>query len=108
MAADRYDSSYPDDLILLLFIPHGEPEGPEVVEFKARYPDWFTIPATFVPHPRPAEAVAEAPGFAARPSELHPVPLPPRRPAGGTDWDGAARAFSRIRSGSQRPGGDAA
>lgn len=59
MAADRYNSSYPDDLVLpFVFVPHGEPERPEVAEFKARYPDWFAIPATFVPHPRPAEALA--------------------------------------------------
>ncbi len=45
---DRYRSG--DDLILpFIFIPHGAPEPPEVAAFKARYPGWFTIPATFVP-----------------------------------------------------------
>ena len=45
---DRYRSS--DDLVFpFIFIPHGAPESPEVAAFKARYPGWFTIPATFVP-----------------------------------------------------------
>ncbi len=46
---DRDRSS--NDLVLpFIFIPHGAPESPEVAAFKARYPGWITIPATFVPH----------------------------------------------------------
>ena len=92
MAADRYNSSYPDDLVLpFVFVPHGEPERPEVAEFKARYPDWFAIPATFVPHPRPAEALA-GPSRGLDTGHRRPV-APPPRPGSGTDWDGAVRAF---------------
>jgi len=40
-----------DDLILpFIFVPHGGPEPPELAEYKANHPGWFTIPATYEPH----------------------------------------------------------
>ncbi len=41
-----------NDLVLPFgFVARGDdPNPPELVEFKARYPGWFTIPATFTPH----------------------------------------------------------
>jgi hypothetical protein len=48
-----------DDLkIPFLFIPHGVPEPPEAAAFRARYPGWFSIPATFVPRAEPVRDAA--------------------------------------------------
>ncbi|HJS87272.1 MAG TPA: BPSL0067 family protein [Acetobacteraceae bacterium] len=67
----------PNDLVLpFIFIPHGAPESPEVAAFKARYPGWITIPATFVPR------VAGAPDQRreeARSSEPYPGEFTPSR-----------------------------
>ncbi|MEO8714657.1 MAG: hypothetical protein ABI369_06565 [Acetobacteraceae bacterium] len=94
MAAGHYYSSYPDDLVLpFIFVPYGEPERPEVAEFKARYPGWIAIPATFIPYPREVEqAPDEEPRLKTRPPPPRPVP-PPTQPGSGTDWNGAMRAF---------------
>ena len=55
-----------DDLILpFIFVPHGGPEPPELAEYKANHPGWFTIPATFEPHD------------GVRPPDEAPPPPPP-------------------------------
>jgi hypothetical protein len=95
---DRYRS--PDDLVLpFIFIPHGAPESPEVAAFKARYPGWFTIPATFVP--RAAGSVRDNAGplpdgsAATGHSRAASQAAPPRMPE-RTDTASAFRAFQRA------------
>ncbi|MGA9868087.1 MAG: hypothetical protein WBQ75_16805 [Acetobacteraceae bacterium] len=66
-----------DDLILpFIFVPHGGPEPPELAEYKANHPDWFTIPATFEPH----EVV--------RPPDEAPQPQPPPLQDSPGRWGG--------------------
>ena len=65
-----------DDLRLpFLFVPHGVPEPPGVAAFKARYPGWFSIPATFVPRAEPGR------GDDAVPLEWLDAPDPPFKEA---------------------------
>lgn len=89
-----------DDLILpFIFVPHGGPAPPELEEYKARYPGWFTIPATFEPHedagPRdeaPPGSPPDPPPQAGKASE------PPNhaRRLGGNDLITASWAFQRA------------
>jgi hypothetical protein len=47
--SDRVE--FGEDLTIpFIFVADGEPEPPELAAFKARYPDWFSIPATYVPY----------------------------------------------------------
>ncbi|HJS88205.1 MAG TPA: BPSL0067 family protein [Acetobacteraceae bacterium] len=85
-----------DDLkIPFLFIPHGEPESPEAAEFKARYPSWFSIPATFVPRIERSQDVPP-------PERLDAPDTPPapargaRRLDGQTSMAASVRAFQRA------------
>ncbi|MEO9188575.1 MAG: hypothetical protein ABI224_01025 [Acetobacteraceae bacterium] len=89
--SDRYGSG--DDLVLpFLFVPHGEPESPEVAAFKSRYPDWFSIPADFVAHDDP-----EQPDDAfASPDEQERSEAPRPKGIEQDDTSSALRAFQRA------------
>jgi len=89
-----------DDLVLpFIFIPHGAPESPEVAAFKARYPSWFTIPATFVPRLAgdAQDNTGSLPDGTATTSHSRAVrqAAPPRMPK-RTDTASAFRAFQRA------------
>lgn len=89
--------------IPFIFVPHGQPESPDVAAFKARYPDWISIPATFVPYGKDRRRENGAPPLPHAGERRHPryedasVPPPQidRRPRGG-EPDSSLRAFQRA------------
>ncbi|MGA9866249.1 MAG: hypothetical protein WBQ75_07375 [Acetobacteraceae bacterium] len=77
-----------DDLILpFIFVPHGEGETPELQEFKARYPGWFTIPAEFTPHDGPGSSESAVPTVV----DAERWPEPDRFQAPHPGWAAPAR-----------------
>ena len=95
---DQYSIS--DELRLpFIYVPYGQPESPDVAAFKARYPGWFSIPATFTPYPEPPRHdVADPPleAIQAMESSERPGLAPPPRRIGGIDTTAALRAFQRA------------
>ena len=92
-----------DDLrIPFLFVPHGVPEPPEVAAFKARYPGWFSIPATFVPRAEPDrdDDTVRPLGFLDVPGAPSREPVPPapgaRRLDAQASVAASVRAFQRA------------
>ncbi len=75
--------SAPDDLTLpFIFVPHGMAGSPEVAEWRAAHPGWFSIPATF--HPRAPDRPAEMRTPEAARTRRRPGPPPPRPGSGRT------------------------
>lgn len=91
---------FDDDLTLpFIFVAHGQDEPPELQEFKAAHPGWFTIPATFTPHGGPEASESAAP------PRVEPAhwPEPDRVPATHPGWAtparlGDSRAASSVRA----------
>ncbi|MEO8716084.1 MAG: hypothetical protein ABI369_13825, partial [Acetobacteraceae bacterium] len=72
-----------------------------VAAFKARYPGWFSIPATFTPYPEPGErndSGRDMDGFGAGESLNEPNPPSSPRRFGSVDTASALRAFRRARA----------
>jgi hypothetical protein len=99
--SDRVE--FGEDLTIpFIFVADGESEPPELAAFKARYPDWFSIPATYVPYSkeRRRENSVPAPDAGERRHPRYevasfPPPQIDRRPRGGEPGS-ALRAFQRA------------